>query len=80
MEMIPYPPSYSFILSDPDKEAASKSHDQAVGLPTETNKNLLSVFFVEFGTYCLSLYWVPGNVLDVSVNKQMESPSLWNDF
>lgn len=80
MEMIPYPLSYSFILSDPDREIDSKSHKPDSGTSTEMNKNLLNVFFVEFNTDCLSLYCVPGNVPDVSVNKQMKSPTLWNVF
>lgn len=60
--MIPYPPSHSF--GDPDRDAAFKSHKPGGETSTEINKNLLNVSFVEFNTYCLSLYRVPENVLD----------------
>lgn len=74
--MIPYPSSHSF--GDPDRGAAFKSHTPGGETSTEINKNLSNVSFVEFNAYCLSLCCVPGNVLDVSANKPMKSPSLWN--
>lgn len=48
--MIPYPPSYSLILSDPVREAAFKSHKPGSGTSTAMNKKLLNMFFVEFNT------------------------------
>lgn len=44
--MIPYPPSYSLILSDPVREAAFRSHKPGSAM----NKKLLDTFFVEFNT------------------------------
>lgn len=48
--MIPYPPSYSLILSDPVREAAFKRHKPGSGTSTAMSEKLLHVLFVEFIT------------------------------